>query len=99
MTTKLQSAFLDLRVIDFIDTYTKENGFPPSISEITNHIGRSRFSTQRRLKRLIADDVLVGDPKRSRTLHVRRKWEICGEITVGTGEKCTPVPVYSEAAL
>ena len=62
------------QIYDFIVDYQASNGYPPSISEIADHIGTSRNNTWRYLKLLRARRLIDWKPHTPRTIRIVSHW-------------------------
>jgi repressor LexA len=58
---------------DYIIKYTKEAGYPPTISEMASHFGVNINAIQCRLKQCRKKGLIEWIPRRSRTFLVKEK--------------------------
>lgn len=71
------------KIVAFVAAYLDEHGYPPSVREISRHLGRSLSWTQGHLNQLEADGQVSRKPGRARSLQLHlpvgdRKCVSCG---------------------
>ncbi len=87
------------QVLDYVEQFARENGYPPSLEEIARHMGFSSISSaQQHVNALVRRNFLRRDPNRPRSLEVVRPTEEARELPllgyVAAGE---PIEVVEQS--
>ena len=86
------------KIMQFIKTHVKENGYPPSVREIANEVGlKSPASVQSYLKSLVQEGRLNKEGTKSRSIKIPKKSSIESFIEVPlVGSVAAGMPIFAE---
>ena len=90
------------KLITYIDSYSQDNGFPPSVREICHHLGlKSTATACYYLEKLKARGIISKSPSKNRSLSLTAKNEpqylsvpVIGKVTAG--EPITAIENFEE---
>lgn len=86
-----------LKILEYVDGFSRDNGYPPTVREICQAVGlRSPSTVHSHLKILQEDGYLTKDDRKTRTLSVKGSTTFGGVPLLGTVTAGAPILAQQE---